>query len=165
MLNRNKSKSVPESVNREGLVLIDGAEQRVNLDEIMVQLGVEWTVRFHQEDFLQVERIFSSNDVFTHFNLGQTIHRVGKTYALVPIVRSDKIPLVNYAQAIVVTCTKVIIETDYSAFSDKDYAHSLPNIQSKSDLEREMCKRYCLSRNLSKAEVLATPVTLTEFSC
>ena len=150
----------------DGLAFIEGREQPVHLAEVMAHLEVEWTVRFHPEDFSHARHILEAGEgIFTHFNLGSTNHQIGKRYAFVPILRPgvDGPPLVDYTRAITVVCSNVVDAIDYAAISEDDFRYSLPTIQNKSDLQREMCKRYCAVRHITKQEVLNTPVTITTF--
>lgn len=165
-MSTESTKSAPESVDQVGLALVDGQERSIQLREMMVKLGVTWTVRLHPDDFLQAQQILDSEKTFTHFNLGKTIHKVGEEYALVKIVKSgasDRPPLIDYTQAVSVKCSRVLDEVSYLDISSSDYRFSLPNIQSRSELERAMCNRYCSVRNLTETAVLNMTVTLTEF--
>ena len=171
-----KTSTVPDSVSRQGLAFVEECghrgrqrkEKQINLDAMMMQLGVEWTVRLHEDDFHSAIHVMvKGRGRFSHFNLGGTIHQPGKKYALVPILRpgnKQKPPLVDYRKATIVLCDRVLSEMPYSAYAEYDYRDSLPSIQSQSDLEREMCRRYCAVRGMTEIEVLATSVTLTEFS-
>jgi len=167
VLPRNKdSRFTSDYADHDGLAFIEGHEQPVNLAEVMMQLGVEWTVRFHQEDFSQANHILNTDEgIFTHFNLGSTNHKIGKRYAFVPILKPgvDGPPLVDYTRAITVVCSDVADAFDYAAISENDFKYSLPTIQNTSDLQRAMCERYCAVRHITKQEVLTTPVTITTF--
>lgn len=165
MSSRKVSSTVPSHVGREGLALVNGEEQSVNLDEIMTELGVHWTIKLHPDDFENAKNLLKpSEGAFAHFNLGDTVHIAGESYALVPILRSgdvQKQPLVDYSQSILVTCERLVSEVDYSEIAAADFEHSLPDIKSRDDLRKVMCSRYCASRGLTEDEIYRHPVTLT----
>ncbi len=165
MSNRKVPSVVPLHISREGLALVDGEECEVNLDEIVAELGVHWTIRLHYDDFMNAENILKSLEgALVHFNLGDTVHVVGKNYAVVPILRSgnaEQPPLVDYGQSIMVACERLVSDVDWSEITSADFEHSLPDIKSRDDLRRVLCKRYCSSRGLDEEEVLSQPITLT----
>lgn len=83
--------------------LVNSKIVEVNLKEMLKKYKVYSITRIHNQEF---ENIDINKKTFTHFNLQNTKHEIGKKYMLIPIVdrTKDNEPVLNFEKGIIVKC-------------------------------------------------------------
>ena len=148
----------------------DGASLRlVAVVDLVEQLGASALVRLHFTDFDNLSKL---GRTFMHFNLGSTLHEVGRRYAIVPIVRPGRrssdgrevLPVVDPSRFRLADCLEVVQGVPLNDLAQEAFLHSLPTIRTVAELRHILVARYhALFPSLSPDEIIAQGCTVTRF--
>ncbi|MGI4798832.1 MAG: hypothetical protein ACRYG8_33290 [Janthinobacterium lividum] len=151
-------------------VLEAGRERVVPIAELRDRFAVDALIRLHSTDFAELP---TGCRMLVHFNLETTTNKVGRRYALVPIVRSGQrlangqelLPVVDPAQHRLGTCTEVLQRVQIGQVTTEQFAHSLPSIRTPQELREALLRRYIrMFPDLRGEEIIARGCSVTRIA-
>lgn len=123
-------------------------------------------IRIRKNDYGELPQI---GELFTHFNLQLSGHKVGETYLLPKIIKAgyfdgknEKLPLLDFTNVYYGECIEVKECLEYSDISNSDFEFSFFSIKNIDQLKKSIIARYAQSmRNLSNEKILSLGVSKT----
>jgi hypothetical protein len=134
--------------NRSQTGILDEAGERiVPVGDVCARLGVNGLIRLHQQDYDLVEEL---EHEYVHFNLEATLNESGKSYAIVPIVRSghrakngeEVVPVLDLRRHRIGLCKEVLQGVAIEQVPEEHFTHSIRGIRTIVDLNKALIERY-----------------------
>lgn len=149
----------------DDILIFDGErEVYVKRNVLLEEMEVDGIIRIQKDDFQSI------SFPYTHFNLEHTGHQVGKTYALMKIIRSghysqqeEVLPLLDKSSYIKVVCTKAHNFISYDEIDSYliEYGSNFP----KEHIKEVILKRYSQSLpNVTQQQIIKAGVALTKLA-
>jgi hypothetical protein len=148
-------------------VFEDGEARIVPVAMLRERYRVDALIRLAAADYALFEPMRGR---FVHFNLEVTLNEAGKRYAVLPILkpgRRDKsgveiLPVIDPQRYRIGICEEVLQRVPVGEVTPAHFAHSLPNIRTRDELETALLGRYApMFPRLSAAEILARGCAVT----
>lgn len=149
------------------LILKNGEEVYVDVEEFLNQYKIDWVIRIQNTDI----EFIKDKEIYAHFNLQISNHKVWKVYLLPKILRNgyfdeknniEVLPLLEIDEKLIFECIDVQESLNYSEIWENHLQNSLDYIKEVEDLKEHIYFKYSKSMpNLTKEQILDLGVAYT----
>lgn len=140
--------NISRAKSTDVLYLCDGKEILVDLKTFLQDKPFDEFIRLHKNEHDAIP----INKTFAHFNLQQSLHKIGNKYALPLIVRNgymtktkEVFPLLSFENCLIAECLDVQEKVAYSDIHQRILASSLIGLQSVIELKEFIKQKYSTS--------------------
>lgn len=130
----------------EIFLIINNEIKKFDQNSLFKKLGVTCEIRFHKEDFKNIDLNLK---LLTHFNLEHSNHKIGNKYALVLIEKPGYFdgekeikPILNFEDSIICECVDTKNFVQYENIPENYFDYSLKNIKNVDELKKAILRRY-----------------------